>query len=123
MLPSELDEKTKKVLGAYPMRAPVKWRMESGKAVIIYSKDFNKLEKKLHSVVGGPQNIRRPLDEVGTDIWLMCDGKHTIFDICTDLDAKHHEKVEPVVKRVTSFLEILLKLNLLSLSKAAQEVE
>jgi len=123
MLPSELDAKTKKVLGAYPLRAPVKWRMERGKAVIIYSKNLSKLEKKVRSVVGGPENIRRPLDEVGTDIWLMCDGKHTILDICTHLDSKHHEKVEPVVKRVTTFLEILLKLNLLSLSKAAQEVE
>jgi len=123
MLPGELDAKTKKVLGAYPLRAPVKWRMERGKAVIIYSKDLSKLEKKMRSVVGGPENIRRPLDEVGTDIWLMCDGKHTIFDICTKLDSKHHEKVEPVVKRVTSFLEILLKLNLLRLSKVAREEE
>lgn len=120
MLPSDLDPKTKNVLGAYPIRAPVKWRMEQGKAVIIYSKNLSKLEKKVHSVVGGPENIRRPLDEVGTDIWLMCDGKHTIFDICKKLDGKHHERVEPVVKRVTSFLEILLKLNLVRLSKVAR---
>lgn len=121
MLPSDLDTKTKKILNAYPIRAPVKWRMEKGKAVIVYAKNFNKLEKRVRAVVGGPENIRRPLDEVGTDIWLLCDGKHTIFDICQHLDSKHHEKVEPVAKRVTAFLEILLKLNLVSLSNVAQE--
>jgi hypothetical protein len=115
MFPGDLDQKKKLILHSYPIRCPVKWRMENGRAVIIFKKSLSKIEKKLQKVIWGPENVRRPLDEIGTQIWILCDGEHTILDICTELDKKHHEKVEPVLKRVVGFLEILLKLDLVRL--------
>jgi hypothetical protein len=115
MMPKDLDPKQKKVLSAYPVRQPVKWRMEGGRAVIIYKKSLTKVEKRLKKVIGGPDYIRRSLDEKGTDIWLMCDGGHTILDICAEMDGKYKEDMEPVVKRVGVFIEMLLKLNLITL--------
>jgi hypothetical protein len=56
------------------------------------------------------------LDEIGTKIWLMCDGKHNIENICTELDDEYHEDIEPVLDRVWTFLELLLKQNLIRLS-------
>lgn len=102
---------------ARPVRAPVKWRMEDGKAVLVYKKSLTKVERKLKKVIGGPENIRRPLDEPGTDIWLMCDGEHTLWDIIVELDSKYKEDIEPVDKRVSTFIEMLLKLNLVHLEE------
>lgn len=121
MIPHDLDEMTRKVLSAYPIRNPVKWRMEDGKAVIIYRKNLGKVEKKIQSMVGGPKNIRRPLDDKGTAIWLMCDGNHCIMDICVEMDKKYKEEIEPVVKRVGTFIEMLLKLNLVTLRGEPEE--
>jgi len=115
MIPKDMDERTKKVMSAYPVRNPVKWRMEDKKAVIIYKKSLGKVEKRIQTVVGGPENIRRPLDDKGTEIWLMCDGNHSIMDICVEMDRKYKEEMEPVVKRVGTFIEMLLKLNLIIL--------
>ena len=115
MIPKDIDDRTRRVLQATPRRNPVKWRMEEGHVVILYRKDLSKIERKFKSVLGGPDHIRRPLDKYGTDIWLMCDGKHSILDICKGMDAKYKEEMEPVVKRVTGFLELLLKANLVSL--------
>jgi len=46
----------------------------------------------------------------------MCDGKHTLKDICTELDEQYHEEIEPVLDRVWKFLEKLLSINLIRLS-------
>ena len=117
MMPKEADPKLKKVLNAFPVRNPVKWRLENGRAVVIYSKNLTAVEKRMSAWLGGSEHVRRPMDEVGTEIWTMCDGHHSILDICKKMDERHHEKVEPVVKNVVGFLEILLKLNLVSLKK------
>ena len=111
----DLDDRTKKILLVYPKRAPVKWKIEDKKAVLIYKKNFTKIERGLHKIVGGPENIKRPLDEIGTDIWLLCDGEHNIADICTIMDNKYKEDIEPVFNRVWKFIEMLLKLHLLEL--------
>ncbi len=81
--------------------------MEEDIVVVTYKKNFGRFEKWLHSKIGGPPDIRCPLDEVGSEIWLLCDGKHSILEICRIMDEKHHENIEPVTKRIWGFLEIL----------------
>lgn len=113
---SELDPKMKRILNTYPVRNRVKWLKKEERVVLIYPKDFTKFESWLQKRIGGPEVIKRPLDEIGSMIWIMCDGKHTVNDICTELDARYHEDVEPVLDNVSKFLEVLLKSNLIRLS-------
>ena len=112
---TDLDPKMQRVLTVYPVRNPVKWAHENGKVVLSYKKDFGKFEKALHKRLGGPDVIRRPLDEKGSRIWELCDGQHTLKDICDDMDAKYKEDIEPVLDRVWKYLELLIKLNLIHL--------
>ena len=114
---SDLSPKMQRILTAYPVRQPVEWERDGDKVVLIYPKDFTKFETWMHKRIGGPELIRRPLDEVGSKIWLMCDGKHTVQDICTTLDAIYREEIEPVLDRVTKYLEVLLRSNLVRLSE------
>ena len=113
---SDLDPKMQRLISLYPVRNKVTWEDNSGNVVLIYPKNFTKFESWLHKKIGGPDMIRRPLDEVGSKIWLMCDGKHNISTICAELDEQYHEEIEPVLDRVVKFLEILLSLNLVRLS-------
>lgn len=112
---SDLDPKMQRILMVYPVRNPVKWEREGERIVLIYKKDFTKFEKSLHKRLGGPDHIRRPLDKHGSKIWELCDGKHTLKEICDEMDALFREDIEPVLDRVWKFLEILLKLNLIRL--------
>lgn len=114
---SELNPRLQKFLLIYPTRNNVKWKERDGLVILEYPKNFSNFEGWLHKRIGGPNNIRRPMDELGSKIWLMCDGKHTLQDICTELDEQYHEEVEPVLDRVWKFLEILLKQNLIRLSE------
>jgi hypothetical protein len=113
---SELNPRMKRILTIYPVRNRVKCEEEDDKIILIYPKDFSGVENWLHKRIGGPDVIKRPLDEVGSKIWRMCDGKHTVNDICSELDEIYHEDIEPVLDRVSKFLEILIRSNLIRFS-------
>ncbi len=101
-----------------PVRAKVDTkRDEEGNVVIIYTKNLGRIESWLHKYVGGPLMIERPLDEMGTALWDMCDGRHTVGEICRSMDTRYQEKIEPVDTRVVQFIETLLSLGLLHIKK------
>ncbi|MEW6069524.1 MAG: PqqD family protein [Candidatus Thermoplasmatota archaeon] len=106
-----------KVMNAKPVRQPVNWELEDGKVVIVVKKHFTKLERLLQKYLKGPENVRIPLDSLGSAIWLLCDGKHTIKEICEEMHKNYKEKIEPVAPRVTKFLVMLLRRNFIRLEK------
>jgi hypothetical protein len=113
-----LDPKMRMLLLCKPKKnEAVEWIEEEGKVVLIYPKNFTRFERFLHKRIGGPDSIRRPLDNKGTFIWNMCDGDHNVHDICKASYSEFKEDIEPVLKRVWGFLEILLKLNLITIEK------
>ncbi|MFA5771789.1 MAG: PqqD family protein [Thermoplasmata archaeon] len=115
MQTNDLDPKIKKLLLAVPKRIDAEWVRENDKVVIIYKKNFSRLEKFLHKHLGGPEDVRVVLDDKGTAIWEMCDGNTNIKDICTKLDEKYKEEIEPVFPRTWKFLEMLIDRNLIRL--------
>lgn len=111
-----LDPKTRMLLSVIPIRnEAVEWEEADGLVVLIYPKNFTRFEKFLHKRIGGPADIRRPLDDKGTYIWKMCDGNHNVHEICEGSYAKFKEDIEPVMKRVWGFLEKLLELHLITI--------
>ncbi len=113
---SDLEPKMKQILSIYPVRNQVKWLKKDDQVVLIYPKDLSNFETWLQKRLGGPEMIKRPMDDIGSKIWLMCDGRHTVNDICTELDEIYHEDVEPVLDRVSKLLEVLIRSNLIRLS-------
>ena len=93
----------------------VKWFHEEEIVVITYPKKFGKMEKWLQNRIGGPEEVRRPLDKFSSYIWEMCDGENTVADVVRKFDEKFGEEVAPATDRVQIFLETLLKLNLIVL--------
>ncbi|MEE9151624.1 MAG: PqqD family protein [Thermoplasmata archaeon] len=111
----DLNPKMKMLLSSKPERnEEVDWVEENDNIVLVYPKNFTRFEKFLHRHLGGPENIRRPLDDKGTFIWKMCDGGHNVHEICQASHMQFKEDIEPVMRRVVGFLEMLLKLNLIT---------
>ena len=113
----EIDPKMQKILTAYPVRTNVRWRKKNGIVVIIYPKSLTRFEKKLQKRIGGPEEVRRTLDERGSIIWELCDGRYNIKEICDVLDARYHEDIEPVLEYVHKVLVVLLERNLVRLER------
>jgi hypothetical protein len=114
---SSLDPRMQNILQAYPVRSPVSWHKKNGIAVIIYRKDLTGFERWLQRRIGGPDMVRRPLDEKGTLIWELCDGRHNIKDICDVIDSRYREEIEPVLEYVHKVLVVLLERNLIRLER------
>ena len=120
----DLNPKMRMMLSAKPIRnEAVEWEEEEGKVVLIYPKNFTRFEKFLHRHVGGPTDIRRPLDEKGTLIWNMCDGEHNVHEICKETYEEFREDIEPVLRRVWGFLQILHNLNLITFEVPGEKKE
>ena len=112
------------LLAIQPVRNPqVEWEEdpETGLVTVIYPKRFTRTERALKRVVKGVDEIRRPLDGPGSDIWRMCDGAHDVATICTAIDDKYKEAMEPVLKRVVAFIEQLAQRGLVLLRREPVE--
>ena len=108
----------KDVLNRKPCRTnnkEVKWFYEDEIIIITYPKKFGKMEKWLQNRIGGPEDIRRPLDKFSSYIWEICNGKNTLAEVVHKFDEKFGEEVAPASERVQIFLETLLGLNLIDL--------
>ena len=88
---------------------------ENKKIVIIYPKKFGKIEKWVRDRIGGPKEMRRPLDKFTTFIWEKCDGDHNLAEIISEFDNQFGEEVAPADQRVQKFIKQLLELNLITL--------
>lgn len=99
----------------FPIRAPVRTEDRNGRTVLVYPKDFSLFERKLHSIIGGPDVIRRPLDDIGTMLWNMADGETDLMTIYLAEQEAFDERVEPVDRVVGGLLETMLKLGLMRL--------
>lgn len=99
----------------YPFRSPVEWFYRKDLIVLEYPKNLNKWERALNKVLKGPDTIRRPLDDIGTLLWELSDGEHSLLEIYLKEQETFKERVEPVDRVVGGLLEAMLKQGLLQL--------
>ena len=122
----DLPEDQRHLLMLVPRRNPnVEWEEEEGTGLVtlIYPKNLSSFERKLAVVFKPVRELRRRLDAPGSFIWLMCDGKNNIATICTAVDQAFKETMEPVLKRVVGYLEILAKRGLIYFGELDDEGE
>ncbi|MED5486475.1 MAG: hypothetical protein VYB40_02070 [Candidatus Thermoplasmatota archaeon] len=116
--------------GSYPVRIPVWWGRRgvpgphpdvegvSGKFIVIrHPKSFRKIESFLARILRAPKELRRPLDDLNSVLWELCDGKRTFEEICDLMDCTFHERIAPVRERTSSAIVRFNQLGLIGLSK------
>ena len=116
--------------GAYPVRLPVWWGRRgaagphpelegvTGRFIVIrHPKRFRRLEGLLARLFRAPNELRRPLDDMNSLLWELCDGTRSFEDICNLMDSTFHERIAPVLDRTTAALTRFNQLELIGLSK------
>ena len=108
----------------FPTRKDVDWEeFESGKVVIVMSKDLSSLEEKIANFVGAPKTVKRPLDEMNSKLWLLMDGKMTVKQIVLEMDRIFAEKIAPSNERVNRSIADFVNLGLVKLDRLGVEGE
>ncbi len=121
---TDLPEDMRHLVLLRPRRNPgVEWEEDEGTGLVtlIYPKNFSSFERFLGRFLPPVREIRRPLDEPGSFIWLMLDGKTDIATVCTAVDDVFKEEMEPVLKRVVEFVRRLAKRGLVIVSEGSDE--
>lgn len=123
----EIDE-------AFPVRLPVWWGRRgaagphpelpgvTGRFVVIrHAKRFGRLEGLLARLFRAPGELRRPLDDMNSLLWELCDGTRDFSTLCRLLDDTFHERIAPVEERTAAALARLNQLGLVGLSTTSFE--
>ncbi len=101
-------KKEKNYLDNVPVRSEkIKWSMDEEGAVTleienkgIFNRIFQKLFKK-------PQISYIHLDETGSFVWPLIDGKSDITALGKLVDEKFGEKAQPLYERLAKFFQVL----------------
>jgi hypothetical protein len=51
----------------------------------------------------GKSSISLHLDTIGTEVWKLCDGRRSVYEIGGCLQEKFGDRIEPVYERLGSF--------------------
>jgi len=113
--------------GFFPCRLPVWWGRVgsvgphciadgvSGKKIVLrIEKRFTRFEKILAKVLRAPREVRRPLDEMNSMLWELCDGSRSFQAICEHMNEVFKEDIAPAVDRTASGIDALKSRNLMT---------
>ena len=116
----------KELEGAYPVRLPVWWGRRgaagphpelkgvTGRFIVIrHPKKFKWFEGILAKLLRAPKELRRPLDDMNSLLWELCDGTRNFEEICSYLDTTFHERIAPVEERTAAAITRLNQLGLI----------
>ncbi len=110
---SSVDYVVNMVSEYFPTRAQVNWIIgDDGFVVIIVEKELSEIERKLAKIFEAPPDVRRPLDDMNSELWLLMDGKNTLADIILRMDKLFDERIAPVSERVSKSISEFLELGL-----------
>lgn len=90
-----------------PVRADhINWNAEKGIVTLeIENKGlFHKIAQKLFKK---PKISYIHLDEMGSYIWPLLDGEHSLIEIGTLVEGKFGEKANPLYERLSKYIKIL----------------
>ncbi|MFQ3359699.1 MAG: hypothetical protein ACKVI6_04740 [Candidatus Poseidoniales archaeon] len=99
-----------------PVRLPVSWISDSNNKIIIeYEKKFSKLERLLSIILKSPKTIKRPLDEMNSELWLLMDGNNDLNNIIEKMTNKFNEQIIPAEDRITVSILQFMELGLVTI--------
>lgn len=89
-------------------RQMVEYEVDDTKLVTLLAPRFkNKLLKKWLKPRMKQPYLKVKLDEIGSAVWLLCDGQRNVKEITTVLREQFQEKIEPCYERLGVFFQQL----------------
>jgi len=112
-------------LTAYPVRnrSLEYQRLESGELAITVRRRSELWARLLSKVFVVPRQRQVLLDEVGADIWELCDGEHTVRDLVAHVARKYQLNRKEAEVSLTAYLRNLGKRGLVGFAVPAAPKE
>ncbi len=109
-------KKTENFLDKIPQKnKKIRWKADESNIVTLEIDNtgiFNLIAQKL---LKKPKVSYVHLDEMGSFIWPLIDGKRTVYEIGNEVEKNFKEKANPLYERLIQYFKILLSYDFISL--------
>jgi hypothetical protein len=86
----------------------IEFEVDEARIVTVLAPRFrNRLMKRLFEPRLNSRHIRVKLDDIGSEVWLLCDGRRNVKEIADTLEDKFKERVAPCHDRLGVFFRQL----------------
>ena len=94
----------------------------NGRSVVfVITKTFNRFERMLAKILRAPKVVRRTMHPTQSMLWELIDDQRTFLEICSIMDRLYHEDIAPVGPRIKAYLEVFVRLNVVTVFKPREE--
>ena len=100
-------KKEENIMEFIPVRnEDILWEYRDSKVILKIKRD-SFFEKIMHKIFKKSEIINLELEEVGSEIWKLCDGENNIYNIENRVKETFGEKIEPSLPRLLNYIKIL----------------
>ncbi len=104
-----------------PEKSPLlKWYADEKELVILETENtgvFNTIAQRLFKK---PRFTKIHLDEQGSFLWPLIDGKHTVMELASLQKEQFGEKSEPLYPRIVKYFQIMERCRLISFTNKTE---
>jgi len=105
-------------------RRIVEHEIDEARLVTVLMPRFkNRLLKRLFESRHKSPFIRINLDEIGSEVWLLCDGRRNIGEIAVSMKEKFQERIEPCNDRLAVFFKQLEQAHFISYTNLEERLK
>ena len=105
-----------------PKKKSIKWEMDKSQGHVKFVFYHDKaIERFLRWLVKKPRVSDMTLDAIGTDTWLLIDGKNTVNEISKKLYEKYEERCNPKNNSLIMYLRHMNRRGWISFDKGNQK--
>ena len=105
-----MDKKAENYLKKIPIFTPdLIWTKDDGGLVTIYMENRGIMNRLAQKLLGKPKISQIHLDELGSFVWLLVDGKRSLMDMGPLVQEQFGDSSQPVYERLAEFFRMLEK--------------
>lgn len=106
-----------------PIRLPVLWYINPDNTVTIeYDKKFSWFESVLSNILKSPKILKRPLDNLNSQLWILMDGTNNIGNLVSKMESLFQEEIIPAENRINKSIDTFLDLGLITIITTKEEI-
>ncbi len=106
-----------------PIRLPVIWYINPDNTVTIeYDKKFSRFESLLSNILKSPKILKRPLDKLNSQLWILMDGTNNIGNLISKMESLFQEEIIPAENRINKSIVTFLDLGLITIIMTREEI-
>ena len=94
-------------LDRIPVRADLTWHTDEKGIVTLEIENRGVMNTIAQKLFGKPRISYVHLDEMGSFLWPLIDGRQTVYDLADPVKAQFGEAAEPLYPRIAKYFQIL----------------